>query len=103
MSHTPGPWHWEADQEPIDPRTFKSPGYYGNPSLVAGDDYPDDFVIGCDEYQIYLKPEDALLIAAAPDLLSALKECVEFIGDPAIRAFHVARAAVAKAEGNGAA
>lgn len=49
MKHTPGPWVWTAasagpldeytcqTRGPIDLRVFKSPGYYDNPELYAGE------------------------------------------------------------------
>lgn len=84
--HTPGPWRWTANYEPaeleIDIGTYESPGYWGNPTLMAG----DVCVVGCDEYWILggdkYDPDgraNARLIAAAPDLLEALKELLELI------------------------
>lgn len=92
--HTPGPWHWVsayagkedeygcATPGPIDVSTFKSSGYSGNPELVGAD---GETVVsgGCGEYVPYYgktneqKVANARLIAAAPDLLEALKAAVE--------------------------
>ena len=95
MSHTPGPWL-------ATPTTFGNPrkpftvrmdvvttsGEW-NPAFVAGD----------------ILPEDARLIASAPDLLSALKSLVddfERIIGRSIEAEHEAKAAISKATGGAA-
>lgn len=87
--HTPGPWVWTADDAgprdeygcttrgPIDMRTFKARGYYGNPELYAGD--KQVISAGCGEYNpVYCDDREesaanAALIAAAPDLLEAAR------------------------------
>jgi hypothetical protein len=77
---TPGPWVWTNGSEPIDISTYESPGYYNNPELRGAN---DEMVVGCDEYWIVGPCLDeaqmvanARLIAAAPDLLKALKAMV---------------------------
>lgn len=87
--HTPGPWVWD-------------PGYcYHN--LRAPDRVDVLEVIHYDDGIRAVKPADAALIAAAPDLLEALKTIAdESSEDPwhssAAYLRKVARAAIAKAE-----
>jgi hypothetical protein len=70
QKHTPGPWRFgvDGDEKPFD---YKGPGYYQNPSIF-GPDWQE--VVGCEEYYVFSGPADARLIAAAPDLLEALKQ-----------------------------
>lgn len=76
LNYTPGPWHWTAEGCPIDIRTYQAPGYYANAELSAAD---GTAILSCGEYDIIANREDAarvpnaLLIAAAPDLLAALE------------------------------
>ena len=90
--HTPGPW------------TF-----YRESSCDRGDSYgvkapaPHYWVVPT----LNINPEDAHLIAAAPDLLEALKEIVKFwdsaIPGELVSDMHInARAAIAKATGGAA-
>lgn len=82
MAHTPGPWIVEPDLSEIGKGGVKMST--GNAVGTA-----DDYEWG------YLQIEDARLIAAAPELLAALKLYVDHFGDP----LKVAVAAIAKAEG----
>lgn len=68
---TRGLLHWEADDGPIDPMTFKSPGYWGNARLVdsSGENVLD---AGGGEYQPYAKPEDAERLALCWNALEGL-------------------------------
>lgn len=72
--HTPGPWFYgiayEAERGPI-PFDRQSPGYSDNAGIIGAD---GTTVVGCDEYHVFNSPEDARLIAAAPDLLEALTD-----------------------------
>lgn len=95
--HTPGPWRWDQ----------------GWGAIVAGDDGRG----GCEElvtpvWREQDTPErlaNAALIAAAPDLLEALRECITDDGaccmntgqrDRRLKAIDaIARAAIARAEG----
>jgi hypothetical protein len=86
-THTPGPWATvpttakgaHSDTKRLD---VVSHGAEFSPSFVAGD----------------VSPSDARLIAAAPDLLEALRLGVE--NDiPTTEWLRIARAAIAKAEG----
>lgn len=111
-------WRWavrdydaendDARWRAIDPQTFKSTGYSGNPELVATDsdeptwprDYDENGIIlsaGGGEYTPYRTDVDAVLLAAAPDMLTALRLMLADFGDdyqgPTIDA---ARNAVAK-------
>jgi hypothetical protein len=79
MSHTPGPWHWTNGTDDIDIATYNSPGFYDNPQLMAAV-APGDYIVGCDEYwtigpvgERETQIANALLMAAAPDLLAALE------------------------------
>jgi hypothetical protein len=95
VSHTPGPWTWDDSQH------FAEDG-----AIYAGNEYL--FGIGD-------RPDDARLIAAAPDLLVAL-ERIEAIQRHRLEGYHhgftlngaevdvemaakLARAAIAKATG----
>ena len=81
--YTPGPWHW------VDPETDE-PKAGGYASLRTVEEFGENktevrdgksytsfalpkWVLDAEE----VSPEDARLIAAAPDLLMCLKECVE--------------------------
>ena len=93
-THTPGPWiETPTTGNPSKPYTVRmdvvtTSGEW-NPAFVAGD----------------ILPADAHLIAAAPDLLAALKSLVDdferIIGRP-IEAEHEAKAAISKATGGAA-
>lgn len=101
--HTPAPWRWTkgpfASDADIDIATYSAPGYYDNPHLVGAN---GDVVFGCDEYDILwgegeTRIANANLLAAAPDLLAALKGIVERGTDSPVH--QAAEAAIAKAEG----
>lgn len=72
-THTPGPWEWDGK------------------FIVC---IPHAEGVTC----FRTNPEDARLIAAAPDLLKALKQ-IEFDWDGEEEDMYEARAAIAKAEG----
>ena len=104
--HTPGPWQWMADKQPIDIATYKSPGFYNNLELYGPKDEP---VIECGKYTVVRELANAHLIAAAPNLLAELQNIAN--ADPSkwdadMRdqfqqwAQSRARAAIAKAEGD---
>ncbi len=103
ITHTPGPWEWLT--------------LFGSSELVAyikGETFLNgqprykitaDDGSACGEYNAIIDPDspDARLIAAAPDLLAALEEAVEWdghdeTGEPAVW-LSQARAAIAKAKG----
>jgi len=107
--HTPGPWifgirNYDDDCKPgfvEKPFDYVSPGYYDNAGIFGADGTE---IVGCDEYPIFNSPADARLIAAAPDLLKALKDAlfhVENQGDVGVDEWiaceRKARAAIAKA------
>ena len=83
MSHTPGPWSLERD-------------YKGVPEFVFGGD-----TCVCDFGIEAPKPEDARLIAAAPELYGALVDLIGFLfhGKKDRQAILRATAALAKARG----
>ena len=88
MSHTPMPWEYVQDGD----EPYWSIGMAGqNP--IAGN------------AMVYTREDDARLIAAAPELLEALKNVRRFFSLPgnAIHqdAIRQAEAAIAKAEGSG--
>lgn len=84
MSHTPGPWSLERD-------------YNGVPEFVFGGD-----TCVCDFGIEAPKPEDACLIAAAPELCEALENLIEFLvhGKKNCQAILRAKAALARARGD---
>jgi hypothetical protein len=68
MAHTPGPWRFAQDgREP-----------YWNVDMPMQDGSPG---YGFANAMVYTTEEDARLIAAAPDLLDALKRCVQWLSD----------------------
>lgn len=91
MSHTPGPWKWWTSNSwrrlTCDDRQW--PNQEGGVlcPIVCRDGHPD----------VSVSEEDMGLIAAAPDLLAALKKVVA-ISDRKHDAWDEARAAIAKAE-----
>jgi hypothetical protein len=95
--HTPGPWRWDGDPTNID--IFYRDQHA--PWLVSAN---DDIVLGGDMFAT--EQADAALIAAAPELLEALKAYVSLCGNTAhtvdreglFAAWEAAEAAIAKAE-----
>ena len=96
MSHTPGPWAWDSRN--------------GKHYLVScAGDTPHAIVLGwpcgmedgtwftSDAYG----DADMRLIAAAPELVDALKLAYDNLGQPApdLRVFDIVKSAIAKAEG----
>jgi len=107
--HTPGPWvfgveEWDDDarrRKPVaKPFDYSGPGYYDNPSIFGAN---GNEIVGCDEYMVFRNPDDIRLLAAAPDLLEALKDTLQLLevycGDFEEGTRKQARAAIAKAEG----
>ena len=94
--HTPGPWHTNTDEMARWPEQVGCCPLVGRPFSIAA---------GVNNVAAASTAEDALLIAAAPDLLEALREVVSDIdaGCAAVRLDLVAkaRAALAKAQGEG--
>lgn len=100
MTHTPGPWVWDADKRLVTvardargciPVVSATGGYYGDDGIEVDED-------------------DARLIAAAPELLAAcnlMEEYERLMGagqdvaamDAYARAAEARKAAIAKAEG----
>ena len=88
MSATPGPWRYEAAT-----KTIRSKSNYWLATMDSWDGAVDHGA-------------NAALIAAAPDLLAALRGLVawsELMGGWESPAWRAAEAAIARAEGNGAA
>jgi hypothetical protein len=114
--HTPGPWTFglhELDEElrqfrvTEKPFDYRGPGFYDNPSIYGAN---GEEIVGCDEYYAFSGPADARLIAAAPELLEALRALVHYAAENSAGVLSCyeeyqadeiknARAAIAKAEG----
>jgi hypothetical protein len=106
--HTPGPWifgirNYDDECKPgfiEKPFDYKGPGFFDNPGIFGADGTE---VVGCDEYLIFNSPDNARLIAAAPDLLEALQRMLDAPShgthEAMRRANEAARAAIAKATG----
>jgi hypothetical protein len=90
--HTPGPWKYQQyDDEVIAPNVVKleDDGACGDPDCC-----------GSPTYHIHLTPANARLIAAAPELLEALKLVTTMPGfEPDEEYGAKVLAAIAKAEG----
>lgn len=84
MSHTPGPWTLVFDVD-------------GAPGSIWG-----KTTCVCDLGKDVPKPEDARLIAAAPELCEALENLIEFLvhGKKNCQAILRAKAALARARGD---
>lgn len=102
--HTPGPWEVgklnvaHIDGFPLN-RIPISGGGYAIAAVWAGDARRQGPIMGLQE----MHQANASLIAASPDLLSALRDCLEQMHHPnGERAYDIAQAAeraIAKAEG----
>lgn len=88
--HTPGPWIFDNDWRRW-PTVFGSDGI--KVAIIEKDKTIDSFV-----YELPERFANARLIAAAPDMLAALKDVVA-VADRKTDEFDRARAAIAKAEG----
>lgn len=86
-NHTPGPWHFVETEPGIDADMdvfTMAPRYAGGTALVAR----------------IIHADDALVIAAAPDMLAALKRAEYHIqGQEYLDALGVIRAAIARIKG----
>ena len=91
--HTPGPWHIEGR---------RGDAYWLSAGINAHRDGPETYV-GLFDPEPENAEANARLIAAAPDLLEALKACVVDLDDSgqpsAGAALEAAANAIAKAEG----
>ena len=103
--HTPGPWRLEADPAHFDSLTTVTGGQRMNAQPHAWPAYPLTAQVG-GMAALHEMQANARLIAAAPELLAALKGMLEVFGDEfGIGDSSVcddARAAIAKAEGGAA-
>lgn len=86
MTHTPGPWIARVD-------LFRPPKLF----VHAPDSYAVCRVMTA-HYHAEVARANAHVIAAAPEMFSALEFILEHSGDPVME--NVARAAIAKAEGH---
>jgi hypothetical protein len=98
MSHTPGPWHWDSDPVKNDP-TGRIRYRVCAVGKTITQVYYSSFEGGPTNAEA-----DARLIAAAPELLEALKAMLEYANNgtaihPGALVWDDARAAIAKAEG----
>ena len=83
--HTPGPWKWD--------------GHIEQAIITADSGEEVLWGCGCCDSPRLLSEADAHLIAAAPELLEALKEIAN-MGVPVQKTEHrIARSAIAKAKG----
>lgn len=117
-THTPGPWKWGTDWDKfqIDPETGDPTEKYldialRSESLFIHGQGAMVIPVRVDHYGVELdyagdepfSKADRALLAAAPDLLEALRECLEVIcGNNAVDAHNAiaeARAALARVEG----
>jgi hypothetical protein len=91
--HTPGPW--EADQHPGSREVYIRPAYkgYGADSPALAEAFSQDSSTEAERIQWV----NAHLIAAAPEMLEALREFAE--GRNNAHAMELCYAAIAKAEG----
>lgn len=106
MMHTPGPWQAAIEDEPISDGVS-----IVGPLHVCGEDGPSQYIATLHGYTddfIAFNMANAHLIAAAPDLLEALKACLEELrlirmkdcgAVYDIMCRHDAEMAIAKAEG----
>lgn len=97
MKSTPGPWHWH------NPAPGAQWGHLG-PDLIGADETVILSSSGYDADRLDISSEsDARLIAAAPDMLTALQHLFELYGDKdkteSWSAWDYARAAIEKATG----
>ena len=103
--HTPGPWHWEFTEGPLDPPQLEGNVEYSdqNPILVTRGCSPSCMREYGRPCPLVPSKEDMALIAAAPQLLEALKQIdAESQGGfrrPVEEMIAIARAAIAAAEG----
>ena len=104
---TPGPWKWSKDWTKVANRGEEITVKYASLCLFGGDGREiiplrvDHYNIMYDGYVADFKEADRRLIAAAPDLLSALGMLVKMIEDDDWTTVELdeAREAIAKAEG----
>lgn len=95
MAHTPGPWEWRGNN--TDLRTLADKGKYKYGTAILALQYD-----GEGGWEIGVSEDDAVLMAAAPDMLEALKKAsvwLQRLGETQ-EALPAVLAAIAKAEGN---
>lgn len=95
-SHTSGPWLLNADAK------LHEPGFYGTPNQPGEEEVYTSINIG-ESVRLagFIRPADARLIAAAPDLLEVVRQVVTHVNPqgPYSEIFDSALAAITKAEG----
>jgi hypothetical protein len=104
MAHTPGPWKWDDDEGLRDGCVLGLLlGPNGQPVASGLMPMEEGGVV----QPILCNPDNARLIAAAPELLSSLEECVRLLDVLPIKyrtradfAGNKARAVIAKAKGD---
>lgn len=101
MSHTPGPWTVAESGSRFRHLNDPMPELFGTAEdtciLTVEGEYE---VLGCSEW-LRAERDDLLLMAAAPDLLEALKEILNEVEHMHRADRERALAAIAKAEGRG--
>jgi hypothetical protein len=75
MSHTPGPWEVDATGWPI---IVNGPEDENGLDMVCFIEAAD---VNSDGYQSHTAEANARLIAAAPELLAALQQCIAWIDE----------------------
>lgn len=96
IKHTPGPWHWEKAQTKQHLQNSKG-SCFAQISMPNPDRVRESLI----QYRLEMQAQykaDAALIAAAPDLLKALKHLVDMF-HPEHFGCTEAIAAIKKAEG----
>jgi hypothetical protein len=105
--HTPGPWEWTGNALDQKENPYKE--------VIGTDVHCGGYCLG-GQWSPHISDADKALIAAAPDLLAALEQCIteegahclQHQGTPRamsnrLRSINdIARAAIAKARGEGA-
>lgn len=95
MTHTPGPWNINGGPNPLKPQ-------YATIYVKPGDHTTVDHICTIGQHHSKNWQDNAHLIAAAPELLEALKQAVDLLRSyDNVGTWPVQVAAISKAEGKG--
>jgi hypothetical protein len=97
--HTPGPWKQQAERQAGLVAAIRIKAEGATIAYVAGDDTVEDVKGRIWERVSDEASANARLVAAAPDLLDALRTMLTYATKADSKAVAKARAAIAKAEG----